>query len=71
MESMIHPVSERAENDITLDISNGENESYRQWMGRTGRFEEVMSHFSRTSKIELNLVKFFSSIIELNIVFRE
>ena len=51
---MIDFVSERAENDITLYISNSENESSRQWMGRTQRFEEAMSHFSQTLDLELN-----------------
>ena len=51
---MIHLVSERAENDITLYLSNSENESSRQWFGRNLRFEETMNHSLETLELDFN-----------------
>ena len=47
---MIHLVSERAENDITLYLSNSENESSRQSL----RFEETMNHSLETLELDFN-----------------
>ena len=52
---MTHLVSQRAENDLTLYINIGENESSRKEMGRNQRFEESMNHSRCSSEIELNL----------------